>query len=191
MSWKHIHDSVKQAYDFEHWPDASPEYVKPLLFTEALAEQVTPLQLDLMAEPNLTRHGIRLKYKLDHVQDAPVNYHYASDDGNIGIDVTVKRFDSVVEAREALIDLLCQVSGPKLLAWHKKITADQNKPMLGDVCFVNDGDIKTTASFVRGNKLVDVRSVGHLWTDILEIAHDVDTQLQQQGLNRVNIADHI
>ncbi|KYK32419.1 MAG: hypothetical protein HXS46_09440 [Theionarchaea archaeon] len=100
-------------------------------------------------------------------------YNLPAEEGKerIAVAITVREFNSILEAHEALIDLLMTYMAPYLPRCEEKGLN------IGDVCFGGHGDLQTSVIFTRYNILVRIDSVGTKDISVKEFAETIDSQI--------------
>lgn len=119
--------------------------------------------------------SVERTHDLSEMMGVPAARHvYARTDEGGRERVMVKLFEhaSVLEAHEALIDLLMSSMAPSLPP------CGEVGVRAGDVCFGSHGDVQTGVVFARHNVVVHVRSIGARVVSVAPFAEAIDGLLR-------------
>jgi hypothetical protein len=154
-----IRTSVKQRYGFQEWSR----------ITAAEARRVEEFAPNLRAE----HPALVLESRMPLPQNGrSFNDHYVdANDKSVRFLVSIHRFGSAEEAREALVEELAHTMAPNLPA------CSERDIRIGEVCFCDFGQEVTHIVFVRRNVFVRVDSIGDKPVPVAGVAATIDRQL--------------
>lgn len=156
-------EAVKERYRFSEWAGRVEG-------EEGVTRRDVRLPDDLVEAWSVER-----THDLSEMVEGPAaRYVYArtGDDGRERVMVKLYEHGSVLEAHEALIDLLMSSMAPSLPP------CAEVGIRAGDVCFGSHGEVRTGVMFARHNVLVHVQSIGARAVSVAPFAAAIDELLR-------------